>query len=200
MTLSLLMTPLLTGTGCVPSTGVEAPYYAEIIAPEQINIAWHKDYNDQGDGIGALLLLDFLVYNSEDGVPMDNIQVEVTSGYGGVYLVPKTAVKTVSYPDEPEDYDACDVDGDGQIDDDAPDNCSWWLDTSGNRYFQLGADFADSYRPTYMVGATDEHGVLRLYAYVDKLPAENEEESSFASVTVMALLGHDSDGVEITTD
>jgi len=195
-TLTAPLLALALSTGCIPDTGVPAPYTADISMTEEISLSWDSTFNERGDGTGALFILDILVFDAESGTPLDNIQVEVTSGWSGVYLIPKTAVKTVSYPGEP-DPSACDADGDEIIDDDAPDSCSWYWDTTGQQYFQLAGDFADAYRPNYLIGATDNRGIMRTYLYVDDVP---ETDLAFGDVQIMASLGHTSTAMMITVD
>jgi hypothetical protein len=195
----------LVVTACLPpSSGVEAPYSAALQLPEDVVLSWNKEYNEVEDGIGALVLLDMLVYDSDSGDPMDNIRVEVMSLWSGIYLIPQTAVKIVPPPNEP-DMAECDVDGDGQIDFDAPDSCSWSsnFDTSGNQYFELASEFASAYSPNLMYGATDEHGLLRIYVYVDSMPATADSESglvTFDPSGIWASIGHQSGNVLISTD
>ncbi len=196
---------LAVGVGCVPDTGVEAPSNAALLAiPSEFTLAWHYDFNLSSD-IGALLMMDFIVYDVNTGIPMPGIQVEVISNWSGVVLIPKTAIKVVPYPPEP-DPDTCDADGDGLIDADAPDECSWYWDSSGNQYFQIAGGYADAYSPGYLVGATDSSGILRVYAFVDALPlAEDVTTGSdlaalnYAPVSVDATIGHYFEQVIIST-
>lgn len=191
-------------TACLPpSSGVEAPYSAALQLPEDITLAWNQEYNDVEDGIGALVLLDLLVYDADSGDPMDNIRIEVMSLWSGIYLIPQTAVKIVPPPAEPDPAE-CDSDGDGQIDFDAPDACSWseMFDTSGDQYFELASEYASAYSPNLMYGATDEHGLLRVYVYVDSMPATADSESgvvSFDESGIWASIGHQSGKVLIST-
>jgi hypothetical protein len=192
-------------TACVPpDSGVEAPYSAALQLPDDITLSWNTQYNEVEDGIGALVLLDMLVYDSDSGDPMDNIRLEVMSLWSGIYLIPQTAVKIVPPPNDP-DPSECDADGDGNIDFDAPDSCSWSgnFDTSGDQYFEIASEYASAYSPNLMYGATDEHGLLRVYVYVDSMPASADSESgvlSFDESGVWASIGHESGNVLISTD
>ena len=60
---------------------------------------------------------------------------------------------------------------DGYIDRDAPDECSWNWDTSGDVYFEIANDYAAAYHANYLIGATDNRGIFRTYVYVDSLPS-----------------------------
>lgn len=192
-------------TACIPpKSGVEAPYSAALQLPDDVMLAWDSQYNEVEDGIGALVLLDMLVYDSDSGYPMDNIRLEIMSLWNGIYLIPQTAVKIVPPPNEP-DMSECDADGDGNIDFDAPDACSWseYFDTSGNQYFELASEFASAYSPNLMYGATDEHGLLRVYVYVDSMPSSADSDSgvlSFDDSGIWASIGHQSGSVLISAD
>ncbi len=198
---------LVAATGCISETGHPAPAYALLSTPGDITISWSSEFNAIDDGIGGLFLLDFLVYDGNSGIPMENIRMELLSGYGGAYLIPKTAVKIVPYPTiaEEEKDSLCDADGDSYIDDDAPDSCSWNWDTSGDVYFQLADDYANAYHPNYLIGATDNRGIFRTYVYVDSLPVsssggEEDEGSgdiSYESIQIMASIGIDTADVSI---
>ncbi len=196
---------LCAATGCISDTGHPAPAFAALSVPGDVTLAWDSTYNAVDDGIGALVLLDFMVFDSDQGMPLENIRVELLSGYGGMYLIPKTAVKIVPYPTIEEDDKAalCDNNEDGYIDDDAPDSCSWNWDTSGDVYFELASDYANAYHPNYLIGATDNRGIFRAYVYVDSLPVqgggaeEGGAEESYALVPVYANIGIDSEEVQI---
>ncbi len=190
---------LAASTGCISDTGHPAPAFALLSSPGDITLSWHQDFNGVDDGIGSLFLLDFMVYDSESALPLENIRLELLSGYGGVYLIPQTAVKIVPYPtlDDDEKAALCDADDNGYIDDDAPDSCSWNWDTSGDVYFELASDYANAYHPNYLIGATDNRGIFRTYIYVDSLPSsggsdeEGGEDIQFQTVSVFANIGVD---------
>ncbi|MEE2749982.1 MAG: hypothetical protein VX519_01020 [Myxococcota bacterium] len=188
------------GMGCI-ATPTEAPTFAQISAPDDVELAWSYAYNELDDGIGALIILDFFVFDGNTGLPMDNIEVELLTNWGGAYLIPQTAVKIVPPPEElsPEE---CDANVDGQIDEDAPDACSWNWDTSGNQYFEMATEFADAYKPNYMLAGTDEHGVLRAWTYIDSLPVSHGDADGnyeFDGFVVWASIGHMNADVEIGT-
>ncbi len=207
------VTALAATTGCISNTGHPAPAYARLSDQGDVTLAWSSEFNDTDDGVGVLVLLDFMVYDEEQGIPMENIRVEVLSTYGGVYVIPKTAVKIVPYPIMTEEEKAalCDQTGggengdepDGYIDPDAPDECSWNWDTSGDVYFEIGNDYAAAYHANYLIGATDNRGIFRTYVYVDSLPrtggGDDEEggDVKFDTVNIWASIGYDQTEVAI---
>ncbi|MCB9777915.1 MAG: hypothetical protein H6742_05075 [Alphaproteobacteria bacterium] len=191
---SLLL--LATLTGCM-SQPIDAPFSAVIQAPESVSLAWDDSANGQFDGIGALILADFLVYDSEQGVPLENIAVEVTSGGSGVYLLPPEALKLVDYPEMPEGASMSDCeDENGNFDNETNEWCAWHYDTISGNYYSFSSDFADAggYGPTYVQSGTDNRGLLRVYVYVDALPAV---EDSFADISIVGSIGHASDFFEV---
>ncbi len=176
---------LLGLAGCLPATGVQAPYEANLSLPDDVEISGDS-VGGYDDDIGALILLDVLVFSDETGLPMNNIQVELLSNTSGVYLIPSSAVKLVAGPAEVSE-EQC-VDADGNYLDDAPDECYWIYDSSGDQYIQFASDFANSYKPNYMRGATDGSGILRAYIYVDAMPEDSAGNYIDAAISVM--LGH----------
>lgn len=170
----------------------QAPYYASLSMCDDITLGASTAFIDQ-DGTGMIVLADVMVVDSINEVPMDNIQVEVITGWPGVYVVPETAVKLVDYPSPGEGVssvdevtEACDADGDGRIDADAGEWCSWWWE-SGVYYYQFGSDYADTsskYRPTYLIDGTDEHGILRFYLFIDSMPYSSSDTEVTSSSSV----------------
>ncbi len=181
-----------------------APAWAAMSEIEDITIAPSTSLVSQ-DGLGVLILGDILVYDTNTEQPLAGVEVEMSTMWSGLYVLPETAIKLVDYPEAPEDVQSaedvaayCDVwpdGGDDQIDADAPDWCSWWWDTETGQFYQFGGDYAmtpDNYRPTYMISGTDNRGLMRFYLYVDSLPytaTEDETTGSFSSAGVMASIG-----------
>lgn len=162
---------LATLTGCSPK-GLQAPYSAYVVAPSSVKIAWDESYNGLNDGIGAVLLGDFYVYDSDSSAPLNNIKLEITSGTAGVCLVPAEALKNVDYPGMPDGASMADcVDENGNFDNLANEWCGWNYDTITGRFYQFGSDYAgvDGFCPNYETGVTDRYGLMRIYLYIDAL-------------------------------
>jgi|GEM_PF-2005594 len=192
--LSVAIGTAICASGCVSPSGWEAPAFAALQMPEDVTLTVLTEH-ESVDNSGSLLIADVLVYNEDDGLPMDNIQVEVMSNWHGAYLVPQWAVKQVDYPGAPN-YDDCDADGDGAIDADAPDECAWVWDIEASTYVEFAVDIAEGYQPTYLVAPTDHRGLLRVYVYIDSMPTVvssdgNAESSSYGDVSISASIGHD---------
>jgi hypothetical protein len=197
---------LSLGFGCVQGA-IPAPASARIKAPSDISIAWRASYNDQHDQVGMVLWQDLMVYDSgDDNMPLESIEVEVTSGYNGVYLIPAEAVKLVGYPEasvDPSDQaaieDAC-TDEYGAFMSD-PEWCAWYWDTESQQFYEVGSQYvatSANYAPNYFVGRTDNRGLLRVYMYVDVMPVYGDTESSaFGSVQIVSSIGVDSSSFEV---
>lgn len=201
--LSVVIGAALSVSGCVSTSGWEAPAFAALQMPADVTLTV-SSVHESVDNSGSLLIVDVLVYNEDDGMPMDNIQVEVMSNWYGAYLIPQWAVKQVDYPGAP-DYSDCDSDGDGMIDADAPDECAWVWDVESSTYVEFAVDIAEGYQPTYLVAPTDHRGLLRVYVYIDSMPATvdtstgEESSTSYSDIAISASIGHDSGAMLIST-
>jgi PKD repeat protein len=121
-------------------------------------------YNDPDDGIGLLVKESLVVYSPED-LPMNDILVEVTSGWSAAYVIPVTAVKTV------DQYQS-------ECEGDASEECRAWFDIGTDSYVEFAGDYEDlgGLKPNYMSGSTDNRGVLDFYTFVDSIPVDDEGE------------------------
>lgn len=190
---------LATLTGCM-NNPLQAPWTAVIEGPASVDIGWSEAVNGVNDGAGALVIGDFVVYDSETELPLENIEVEVTSG-AGVYLLPPEALQVVDYPAIPDGFSAADCeDEDGNFDNQAYEWCGWVYDTLSGEYYEFGAGYAENsdggeaYNPTYYIGATDGRGLLRVYVYVDSLPPSGED---YGNAQIWGSIGHDQTVFEV---
>lgn len=193
-----MIAPLLlaTLTGCM-NNPLKAPATAVIESTIQsYDIEWGESYNGVNDGIGAVVFFDFWVYDSQDDMPLENIEVEVFSSLDGVYVLPPEALRLVDYPSIPEGYSVADCEDDnGNFDNATYEWCGWVYDTITGQYYEFGSDYADndesgeSYNPTYMIDATDDRGLVRAWIYVDRLPLSGD---SYSSGQITATIGVDS--------
>lgn len=184
--------------GCMQN-GLQAPYSAFVLAPASVSVAWDESYNGLGDGIGAIIMGDFLVYDAEDDMPLQNINLEVLSNTAGACLVPEEALQLVDYPSMPEGASMADcVDENGNFDNTTNEWCAWHYDTLSGQYYQFGSDYSDSggFCANYFRGTTDRYGLLRIYVYLDALATQGEE-SDFQNAQIVASTGYDTDFFEI---
>ena len=200
-----LVSLLSFGLGCVEGA-IEAPYSARLKGPEDYSVSWHSDYNELQDQVGVVLMGDLMVYDSETDLPLESIEVEMTSNFGGVYLIPAEAVKLVGYPEatvDPTDPDAikqaCTDDGGNFTSD--PEWCAWYWDTETQQYYQIGGQYvatASEYAPNYFVGRTNNRGILEFYIYVDAMPVTGDGTvTSYGTTSIGATIGVDSTSFEI---
>lgn len=181
--------PLLGALGCVNGP-IDAPYGSTVSVPEGLIVGWNEAYNGVDDDVGAVTFFDVMVLDP-DGYPLEGVLIEVNSNYGGLYLIPAEAIRTVDAPTAPEDLAASCEDEDGNYtgEDDA---CAWTYDTVTGTYFEFGAGYADAggYSPTYMRDVSDDRGLLRVYGYLDAMPVD--DEGVFGSVQITVSIGVDS--------
>lgn len=207
-----MLTPLVSllalSLGCVQGA-IEAPYSARLMGPEDYTVSWSSDYNELQDQVGVVIMGDIMVYDQETDLPLESIEVEMFSNFGGVYLIPAEAVKLVGYPEatvDPTDTDAikqaCTDDSDNFVSD--PEWCAWYWDTDTQQYYQIGGQYvatASEYAPNYFVGRTNNRGILEFYIYVDALPTMGDTESvSFGTTMISANIGVDSTSFEIRSN
>lgn len=190
-------------TGCMQN-GLQAPYTAYVQAPESVIVAWDDAYNGINDGIGAIIFGDFLVYDAETDAPLQNISFEVMSNSGGACLVPPEALQLVDYPAMPDGASMADcVDENGNFDNTANEWCGWHYDTITGNYYEFGTDFADAggFCPNYQTGETDRFGLMRVYVYIDALPASEVGDdgavTGFDNAQIVGTIGYDSDFFEV---
>jgi hypothetical protein len=195
--------------GCIEGA-IPAPSSATLEVPTDVTVAWDIEYNGAHDNVGTVLMTDMFVYDSEENMPLEHIEVEVVINGGGVYAIPAEAVQLVGYPEASVDpseagaiKDAC-TDDEGNFKSD-PEWCAWYWDTDSGQYYQIGGQYiatSSNYAPNYFVGQTDNRGILNMYLYVDWFKANGEEVSggdeeesdikySFSATTISASIGVD---------
>jgi len=203
-------------SGCVAQME-DAPFDAEVNVPQDLQIAWSTENNDL-DLAGLLVPFDIGVFrnNQQTGeiMPLPNTRVEITSSYGGVYIIPQQAVEVVSYPSLPggitsqEDVKAACTDANGNYAMNE-DWCAWYWDTDSQTFYQFAGTYADAYEydtadgfywfaPTHMVAETDNRGLVRAYMLIDVMPVSTGGEGAIEDVSILASIGWDSQTFTIT--
>jgi len=185
--------------GCTNDTGLYAPASATLNAPSDVTVAWDDSLNAYDDGLGYLHLMQWSVVDETArdgaGLMLSQIRVEFLSGTSGIYLLPETALRQVDAPDNSTSdctpgSDLYDVR-----------TCPWY-DNASQTYVQLSSNYSseegenaeDLFRPNYLVAATNERGIVRMWAYIDSLQGSEE---GFAEGSVYGSIGHDSATVVI---
>lgn len=199
MTASLLLLSLLA---CSDGP-FDAPYGSTLTLPADVQFSMDAGLVVPDDGYGHLFFGDVIVTGSDAtqdrDIPLNNIKVEVFSGWSGAYIVPEEAVTIVtSYED------AC-----AELPDDSEDPCKVYFDDENEYYVEFAGDYADlgGFRPTYYSGGTDNTGTLRVYIFVDTVPLDGNGEpvlipvwftitGTTESMSLTALSGAGSDATE----
>ena len=205
-----MMLPLFN-VGCLANME-NAPYGSQLVMPESVNIGWNSASN-AFDLSGLLFFFDVGVLN-EDGVPLPNVQVEVSSQFPGVYILPQEAVEVVSYPGLPSGITSQDDVKEACTDDNgnyilAEDWCAWYWDTETQQFYQFAGSYANSYdysdtagyywyAPTHMVTETDNRGLIRVFTMIDVMPV-SQDGLTFDPVQITATSGWASGSFMILT-
>jgi len=198
--LSPLTAIWMFGLGCVQGA-IPAPYSARLSGLEDSTISWSSDWNDEFDQQGAIVSGSLMVYDTETDLPLQHIEVEITSNWQGAYLIPSEAVQLVGYPEatvDPTDEDAIrqactDANGNFQSD---PEWCAWYWDTESQQFYQVGGQYistSSNYAPNLMYGQTNNRGLMDFYIYVDAMPSigGGTEAAGFGSISFGASIGVD---------
>jgi len=197
---------LLFSLGC--TTTVQPPPGSTVSISDDVSIGWNSELN-AWDLTGMILLIDVAVADP-NGTAMQNAEVEVTSNYGGVYLVPQSAIELVAYPGLPADIQstadvkaACTDEGGNYVL--AEDWCAWYWDSGSGQFYQFSGTYADAlstgdsgtywYAPTYVQGTTDERGIYRVYALIDTMPTT---ETGYSEAQITASIQVSSESMSIT--
>ena len=198
----------LLSTACTPSA-VQAPYGSSVVTPANLNIGWTSSYQAY-DLAGFVSQFDVLVLGPE-GTPLQSVKVDITTGYGGVYVVPQESIELVGYPTVPSNIQSQDdirkycVDSNGNYTL-VEDWCAWYWDTVNDEYYAFSGTYADAYTetdsggqywfaPTFMSGTTNASGILNGYLLIDTMPSNGDD--SYSDVDIVASIGVDSDSFSV---
>jgi len=160
-----------------------APPGAEIGELVDIKVAWFACQVDPLTGIplnencdieqpSPPVIFPLTIYvqdgNTED--PINNIWVEVTSGFHDVYLLPQEVIEAVIYPDTDR-----------------------WQDVAGSDeiWAQFSGSFEGDYKPTYLQTYTDNNGLAKLWVWVQRMPVDSQSGQAKES-SILVDIGVDS--------
>ena len=173
---ALWLTGSLVGCSTDP---VEAPYYAELSEFEDVKVSWEScDIDIQTGELTnpncrpsnpVVLRLQAHVYNPATMVPLNNVRVRWSSGWGEVYLLPPEVLQQVEYP-------SGDQEGGTEWGEVADQNNEVWAEFSGR--------FAGDYRPVYHEGYTDDGGTSSVWAWVQSMPVDETGKAMETSISV----------------
>jgi hypothetical protein len=129
-----------------------------LILPNGIEVAWEDTYNPEGDGLGALVPVDVMVYDGGTGEALSSMPLEVWTDHDGAWPVPAEGVVLVDPDLEPAFWDA-----------------------SSDQFVRL--ELADD--PLGLV--TDNSGLARAYVFVDSF-GETPPDPLDAAIDVFVSL------------
>ncbi len=175
--LSLALCSVAALSGCAPGP-IAAPYGSELDMPSDIEFAMDSAYSEAGDLTGGLFYT-YIGVLGPDGLPLNGIQVEVTSGWTGAYIIAEKAVRVVS------DYEEqCDP-----LPADETDPCHAWFDTEDQEFVEFAGDYSElgGFGPTYMSAPTNNRGLLPIYIFVDSASTDSTGEA--VNIPIFASIG-----------
>jgi len=139
----------------------DAPPGAEIQDIDDLRVAWFGCLQDPTTGENqspscvdsdpVQIPLTVQVLDTNSRVPLNNIRIAFTSGFGSIYLLPQRVIEALEVPNT-ESWD--EVVADGEI----------WAEFTGS--------WEGDYRPTYYETWTDNHGIARFWIWVEALPKD----------------------------
>lgn len=135
----------LLGCGAEPDGG--GP---RVLLPEEVPVAWDGAYNGVGDGLGALVPVDVMVYDGATGEPLPQVDVQVWTTDASAIPIPTYGVLVLDGADDALPY----------VEDPAA-YIEFW-DAAHDQFVAVSPDELDL--------VTDTGGVARLYLYVDAFP------------------------------
>ena len=156
------------------------------------------------DGTGKLWFIEFYVLDAEQQ-PRNAIEVSVTSFFEGLAIIPPSAVRTVDPPELPEGIntrgdivDAC-TDDEGNYTNDE-EWCAYYYDVDSGTFLDFGSDYAysEGYTPTYAEIVTDNHGVARVYLFLDWIPQDQDGNYAQLETDVVGSIGYSSAAYTLT--
>lgn len=176
-------------TGCAPGP-IAAPYGSSLQMPTDIEFGMDAAYEAAGDLTGGLFYA-YIGVLGPDGLPLNGIQVEVTSGWTGAYLIAEKAVRVV------DDYETDCQQGmdDGSLD--PADPCYAWFDTEGEEFVEFSGDYTElgGFGPTYMSAPSDNRGLLPIYVFVDSVAYS---DGAALNIPIFASIGVETQSFQLS--
>ncbi len=157
------------------SACAEAEGDPELLLPADLPVAWDASWNERGDGLGALVPVDVMVYDSATGSPMGDVDLALSADGEGAWWVTTEAVEVV----EPDACLGCEI---------------LW-DAARDQFVRIDAVDDPRMTGSSIELLTDADGVARLYLVVDAFPgawragstAERAEAEAEAVVVLVSM-------------
>lgn len=143
----------------------------ELMVPDVVGLQWSDAYDESDDGLGAVVPVDVMVYDSASGEPLAGVALVVSSEHDGTWVLPEGALVA---------EDSGDVD-------------ALW-DARHDRFLRLTVD-ADDARVGSRSITTNDDGLARVLLFVDALPGGPR---SFDDVAVVISAASPEDPLEGT--
>ncbi len=172
--------------GCAPGP-IAAPYGSSLVMPEDIEFGDDMAYAQAGDLTGGLFYT-YIGVLGPDGLPLNGIQVEITSGWTGAYLIAEKAVRVVDTYEQD-----C-----NPLPEDTTDPCYAWFDTEGQEFVEFAGDYTElgGFGPTYMSAPTDNRGLLPVYVFVDSIALDSTGEA--VNIPIFASIGLETQSFQLS--
>lgn len=150
---------------------------------------------DPADGVGDLNFFTAIVTNPR-GEPQQGYQVTVTSQSPNIYVIPAAAIQMVD-----DAYQNCRTDPTAEgCEDYFGNGYNGLYDAKGNQFIQLansysapGSDTAGPFRPTQVIGTSDQRGLYPFYVFTDSAPYPGD------TVTITADIGVSASVIEVSS-
>ncbi|MEM6930544.1 MAG: hypothetical protein AAF602_26640 [Myxococcota bacterium] len=144
------------------SIGCDDPSSVELLVPDEAPVSWAEAYDAPDDGLGALVPVDVMAYDSESGEPLPGVEITVWTDADTAWPVPTEALVVV----EPDGCSDCEV---------------WW-DAERDEFIE-----ALEHTPQ-VTHFTDDDGLVRLYLFVDAFPEADGNSGDLAVFVTMGTL------------
>ncbi len=183
--------PHIVSSGLVlglAACGAEAE--PDLLVPDSISVAWSDAYDGSDDGLGAVVPVDVMVYDSSSGAPLAGVELSIASEHDGTWVIPEGRVVAADSAPNPALADVESTD---------PDAAAAWLraaeadevqvlfDTRHDRFVTIEAEGSEL-RAGATTVVTNASGVARVLLFVDRFPAAPPELAGagpFADVAVV---------------
>lgn len=161
----------------------------DLLVPDTVSVAWSDAYDGTDDGLGAVVPVDVMVYDSATGAALQGVELAIASEHDGTWVVPAGRVVAADAPRP----DAAGLDPASDplagaaawLQDAEVDSMQVLFDTRHDRFVTIDAD-----RGELLAGATtvvtNSEGVARVLLFVDRFPAASTTDWADVAVVVSA--------------
>ena len=138
----------------------DAPPGAQIAEVEDIRVAWFGCILDPTTGqpqnpscepsAPVQIPMTVQVIDPDTEIPLNNIRISFSSGYGEIYLLPQEVIEALAIPDSER----------------------WGTIADGEVWAELTGSWEGDYRPTYYETWTDNNGLATFWIWVNEMPTD----------------------------